>query len=157
MMRIRRVLPLRLLVCALLAWSGVLAAQERMIPEAEGRQVLAAADWEKAEVLEVTLDDHSYSPEQMRFERGRPYVLKLKNVGGEAHDMVGGSFFDAIVARMTNSRTGRVVTPYLRSIYVSPRQEIEIWFVAVRPGSYEFFCSLPGHRDAGMEGEVIIE
>ena len=84
-------------------------------------------------------------------------LVKLKNVGGEAHDMVGGSFFDAIVARMTNSRTGRVVTPYLRSIYVSPRQEIEIWFVAVRPGSYEFFCSLPGHRDAGMEGEVIIE
>jgi len=24
-------------------------------------------------------------------------------------------------------------------------------------GSYEFYCSLPGHRDGGMEGTVVVE
>jgi heme/copper-type cytochrome/quinol oxidase subunit 2 len=28
--------------------------------------------------------------------------------------------------------------------------------VFVKPGTYEFICDLPGHRDAGMKGTLIV-
>lgn len=139
-----------------LAGSAPAGAVSPPMPEAEAQQLIESSDWNAATVVSVELHDHHYVPGQLRFEKGRPYILRLKNVGGQAHDMKGSTFFTAIVARMATSQAGRVVTPYMRSIYVRPKQEIELWFVPVKTGTFDFFCTLDGHREAGMEGAVVI-
>lgn len=124
--------------------------------EAGAIALIDQMDWDQAQIVEVQLSEHNYSPSDLVFERNKPYILRLNNIGAVSHDMVGGSFFGGIAIKMAQNRGGRIVTPVLSSIYVKPKQQMELWFVPVRAGSYSFFCSLDGHRMGGMEGEVII-
>lgn len=119
---------------------------------------VAGADWTAVTSVVVELDDNNYEPNELSFKWGKPYKLVLKNRGGAAHDMVGGSFFakDVIALYMVNSKVGRVTADDVSSIYIRPKNETEVWFVPVKKGAYDFFCSIPGHREAGMEGNIKI-
>ncbi|NMG75885.1 cupredoxin domain-containing protein [Aromatoleum diolicum] len=119
---------------------------------------LVGIDWSAAIEVEIALQDHHYEPEQISLKRGQPYRLVLKNVGAVAHDMVGGSLLNesVIALRMVNSAAGRVLADYVNSVYVRSKNSIELWLVPLKEGEYSFYCSLPGHRDDGMEGVVHI-
>jgi len=39
---------------------------------------------------------------------------------------------------------------------VASSGEVSIEFVAPEPGEYTYYCSLPGHRDAGMVGTFVV-
>lgn len=132
------------------------AAEEE--PAVRMHPALAGIDWTTATEIDVALKDHSYEPDEIRLKVGQPYRLVLRNVGAVAHDMVGGSLFDekVIALRMVNSNAGRVIADYVNSVYVRSKNNIELWLVPLKAGEYSFFCSLPGHRDDGMEGIVHI-
>ena len=119
---------------------------------------LATVKWDVAKEIVVDLDDHNYVPGEIVLKRGMAYRLRLKNIGVKAHDMVGGSFFeeDAIALKMVNTKVGRVTADHINSVYIRPKNEAEVWFVALKVGEFSFFCSIPGHREAGMEGIVKI-
>jgi uncharacterized cupredoxin-like copper-binding protein len=119
---------------------------------------LANVKWDAAKEIVVDLDDDNYEPSEIVLKRDLPYRLRLKNIGVKAHDMVGGSFFEekAIALKMINTRVGRVTADHINSVYIKSKNEAEIWFVALRTGHFSFYCSIPGHREAGMEGVVKI-
>lgn len=145
------------LLAFLLAF-GAGAARGEDEPAVRMHPALAGIDWTEVTEVEVALKDHSYAPDEISLKVGQPYKLVLRNVGAVAHDMVGGSLFDekVIALRMVNSSVGRVIADYVNSVYVRSRNNIELWLVPLKPGEYSFFCSLPGHREDGMEGIVRI-
>jgi uncharacterized cupredoxin-like copper-binding protein len=119
---------------------------------------IAAADWSKVQTVVIELDDNNYEPNDLTLKRGTPYKLVLKNIGKAAHDIVSGSLFDKEVTalRMVNTVVGRVTADNISSVFIRPKQETEVWIVPLKPGNYSFFCSIPGHREAGMEGGIKI-
>lgn len=134
-------------------------ASDDAMPEGiKQHPAVLAADWEKTETIVIELGDHIYEPDELKLKVGKPYKLVLRNIGEVAHDMVGGSFFDehVIALRMVNSRVGRVMADHINSVFIRTNNEAELWLVPIKAGEFTFFCSLPGHRDGGMEGTIHI-
>lgn len=86
--------------------------------------------------LRVVAKEYRFEPADLAVDAGRSYVLEMENIGSLPHDLTvrkGG--FKLTVQR---NRTGR------KTLKVD------------KPGTYEIYCSLPGHKSAGMVGELTV-
>lgn len=112
--------------------------------------------WEAAEEVVVELKDNSFVPDEVVFLQGKPYRLVLRNVGDRPHDLVDSQFYHSIVVKAAISATGTVHTPHVHSVTVQPKATTTLYFAAVKPGEFGVICSIPGHREDGMEGRFVI-
>ncbi len=86
----------------------------------------------------LMMSEFKYMPSRLEGRAGQPLRLALKNAGSQSHnfsvDGMGG----------------------LRSPDVPAGQTVTFEFIPDRPGAYRFFCSQPGHEDAGMMGTLVV-
>lgn len=93
---------------------------------------------ESGDVKEITVqnDRLSYVQSEIRVNRGDTIRLTFENTGGR-HDWV----LDEFDAATEVIRGGQSET---------------IEFTADEAGEFEFYCSVPGHRQAGMWGTFVV-
>ncbi|MFQ5524231.1 MAG: cupredoxin domain-containing protein [Acidimicrobiia bacterium] len=90
---------------------------------------------EGATEVTVVADDFSFSPSRIQVEG--PFNLTLVNAGRLLHD---------------------ITIPELNvQLVAGPGETVTTGVSQVQPGEYSFFCSVPGHADAGMVGVVEVE
>lgn len=85
-----------------------------------------------AEEVTVEMTEMAFTPAALEFAAGEPVNLALTNIGGAFHDLT----IDALDVRI-GVASGETVTAGL---------EID------EPGVYSYYCSVPGHAAAGMQG-----
>ena len=83
----------------------------------------------------VTMSEMLYQPRRI-VVRGPEVTLELRNAGSLEHD------FSIDALRLSPN--------------VRPGQSETVTFSAA-PGSYEVYCSIRGHRQAGMVAELVVE
>ncbi len=77
-----------------------------------------------------------FRPAELRVPSGKGANIILANRGAVVHNLI---------------------IPALGfQISAQPQQLREGGLSATRPGTYEFYCSEPGHREAGMVGRIVI-
>lgn len=82
--------------------------------------------------LSVRGGDMFFDPDEIAVNAGQVEV-RLENIGAVLHDIRIEDVAFVLEAAPGETATGTVV---------------------LQPGRYDIFCSLPGHREAGMEGVV---
>ncbi len=114
-------------------------------------------DWEKAEVISILLRDHVFEPDEIQLKLNRPYKLVLSNVSDSAmHDLVDPEFFHATVIREVVIGGVVVNTHHIHNLELKPNSTASLYLVPVKLGEHDMYCSIPGHREEGMEGYVTI-
>jgi Cu+-exporting ATPase len=89
-------------------------------------------------LIQVTARDMRFEPAEVRIRAGEWVVLEFTNEDTVVHDwMVEG-------------------VPNL-DVPARPGQTSRLRFVLDRPGTYMVICSIPGHAEAGMTGELMVE
>lgn len=87
----------------------------------------------------VVLTQNTYQPAVIHARAGEPLLLSLANPDAQPHDL---------------NLLGLDEPVHL---FLNGRKAIVSSVTFPRPGTYAFFCSLAGHRAAGMEGRVVVD
>jgi len=96
-----------------------------------------------------------FEPDHLEFVPGKRYLLRLKNPSQLKHYFTAKDFADGIWTQKVQA--GKVeVKGAIHELELKPGGEAEWVFVPMKPGSYNLHCSIPGHTEAGMRGEIAI-
>lgn len=109
--------------------------------------------------IQVNPSNFSYSPSKINLSKNKKVLLTFTNHDSVEHDIV-------IVKMPTLPNTDQENSSSHGShdshgdglhLHASPHEEENISFTPTETGTYEFYCSLPGHRENGMVGIIIVE
>lgn len=120
-------------------------------------------DWDSAERVELISIEHqdgtmAYEPDHLEFVAGQPYILTMKQQGGnqEKHYFHTSDFYKAIATRKAQTADAEYKAAYFDDVELVLGGELELYFVPVIGGTYDFWCTITGHREKGMEMTVDI-
>jgi len=102
-----------------------------------------------ADVVVKTVDDR-FEPAQITLEHGKPYRLRVENVGKDMHEFKAPAFFAA--AKITGGADA--MTPDHTELVIQPGQTKEVELIAPAAGSYALTC--PDHDWDDMVGTIIV-
>lgn len=120
----------------------------------------ACAGGQSVSKVTVTMSEFAFEPASITVTAGQPVEITLVNEGAIEHDfaievipakdvstegsMSGHDSSDQHAEFDLHTATGSGETSVLR-------------FTPTQPGTYKIICSVPGHLDAGMTGELIVK
>lgn len=121
-------------------------------------------DWNQATVVEVTMVESgaalSYTPNQLTFEAGKPYILRItnpaSNVSKHYFSPEGTSFYQAVATRKIQTADAEYKAPYFDAVELKIGGTLEVYFVPVLAGNYDIICTILGHKAAGMTATAAI-
>ena len=110
---------------------------------------LARATAEAA--IAIELRDIAFSEDVLTIEAGKVVELAISNAGSLRHDFTI-ERVPADVSASGQQKRGKF------DVYVDLKQgqSATLLLRVTEPGEYTFFCSVPGHRSAGMEGTLVV-
>ena len=110
--------------------------------------------------LTVEMTDFAYTPSSITVPAGQPVTLTLNNTGNIEHDFVIESIDVETEVIRDNGSNAHHAHGAERNydLHVSARPgETSIVLVTIaKSGTYKIICSVEGHKEAGMIGELIV-
>ena len=96
-----------------------------------------------------------FEPNHLEFLAGKRYNLKLNSPSSQKHYFTAKDFADAIWTQKVEA--GNVeIKGNIHELELKPGAEAEWVFVPLKPGKYTLRCTIAGHAEAGMKGEIVI-
>ena len=142
-----RKLSLLLVTLTLMIFSGIMVIQPTLAADAPIEVKVSLGN----DAGELT-----FFPNNLEFVAGKTYKLLLDNPSPIKHYFTAKDFADSIWTRKVQA--GKVeVKGAIHELELKPTATADWVFVPMKPGTYELHCSIPGHAEAGMRGEITIK
>jgi uncharacterized cupredoxin-like copper-binding protein len=111
----------------------------------------------------LTAQTMTYNPSTFEVTAGVPVELTFVNEDALEHDF---SILEIPVESVSEPdatsvehemQMGETAMEPVLHVASGPGATNYLSFTATKPGTYEFFCAVPGHKDAGMAGTMVIK
>jgi uncharacterized cupredoxin-like copper-binding protein len=114
-----------------------------------------------ARVIEVTMKEGegsmSYEPARVEVKRGEQIRFVLKNAGELAHEFVLASTADNLKHAALMQKYPDMEHDDPNGKTLQPKGNAEIIWRFTKRGEFEYGCLIPGHREAGMTGKIVVK
>jgi len=120
-----------------------------------GLATAVPAQTSQRRVIEVTMSEFKYEPNQIEFREGETVVLKLNNVGPRfVHNISSRYWLNISLTIRGDVRQG--VSEDRRWVALDPGKSGEVEFVAQGRGSFAILCSIFDHASRGHTGAFFV-
>lgn len=120
-----------------------------------------AGDLSRQPITEITVSFGSetgelkFFPNQLQFASGKRYKLVLTNPSPQKHYFTAKDFADAIWTQKVEA--GKVeIKGAIHELELKPGAMAEWVFIPIKSGTYNLRCTVAGHTEAGMIGQIAI-
>ena len=119
-----------------------------------------AGSTNQANTVTVEAKEFGFGPASLEVAAGQPVNLTLRNAGTLEHDFSVLEFplegAAAEAGGMQHDMPGMTQAPEL-NVAAAAGQSATLTFTPSKPGTYEFFCTVSGHKEAGMTGTLVVK
>jgi uncharacterized cupredoxin-like copper-binding protein len=98
-----------------------------------------------------------FQPDRITVKRGQQVRFKLKNDGEIDHEIVLATFEENMKHAIEMQKNPDMEHDDPNAKRLSPDQEGEIVWRFTKAGEFDFSCLIPGHRESGMTGTIIVQ
>lgn len=91
-------------------------------------------------------------PEVIRAHEGDTLTLTVENPASE-----GKTPHKLVVCGDGADLNEACADPWATTQMIQPGASAQVTFVAKRAGTFEYYCSIPGHKGGGMKGTLLVE
>ncbi|HRC62890.1 MAG: cupredoxin domain-containing protein [Dehalococcoidia bacterium] len=146
MRRIVRSLPLVLAAFAALALLAACGGDDK--------------DEAPARAMQVSMQDIAYSNIALTASKGEHIRIELDNKGQVTHDFTVDGIPMQGLHMMGGASGGdhqHMAADHAMHLALDKGQSGSLEFTPTEAGTYEFYCTVAGHRDAGMHGTLTVQ
>jgi uncharacterized cupredoxin-like copper-binding protein len=106
--------------------------------------------------ITVALNEFQFQPSEITVGVGQPVKLVIKNNGTVLHDFVSEDAMVEVMAEHGAEHDMPGMAPKMHAA-IEAGQQSTLEFKATQPGTYNFYCTVAGHKEAGMVGKLIVK
>src|SRR6266852_9334240 len=109
-----------------------------------------------AREIVVLLNEMDYSPAVIEVKRGEQIHFVLRNVGTEAHEFLLATTAENLKHGEAMKKNPDMEHDDPNGKRLAPKKTDEIVWKFTKAGEFEYSCLIPGHREAGMIGTIVV-
>jgi uncharacterized cupredoxin-like copper-binding protein len=114
-----------------------------------------------ARILQVVMREGDgkmmFIPDRIEIRRGEQIRFKVRNNGTLEHEFVLATTKENLEHAKQMMKNPEMEHDDPNAIRVDPEKKDELVWRFTKAGTYEYGCLIPGHREAGMTGTIIVK
>ncbi|MCR4524431.1 MULTISPECIES: cupredoxin family protein [Bosea] len=99
----------------------------------------------------------SFIPDRIEVRRGEQVRFQLRNNGELDHELVMATLEENLKHAVEMQKNPDMEHDDPNAKRLAPKKTGEIVWAFTKPGEFDFSCLIPGHREAGMTGKIIVK
>jgi uncharacterized cupredoxin-like copper-binding protein len=114
-----------------------------------------------ARVVQVTMNEGDgkmmYVPDRLEIKRGEQIKFVLRNNGALDHEFILASTAENVKHAEEMKKNPEMEHDDPNAKRLTPKKTTEIVWKFTKAGQFEYGCLIPGHREAGMTGTIVVK
>ena len=115
----------------------------------------------KARIVQVSMTERDgkmlFIPDRIEVRRGEQVRFQLRNKGELDHELVVATLEENLKHAIEMQKNPDMEHDDPNAKRLAPKKNGEILWQFTQAGEFDFSCLIPGHREAGMTGKIIVK